>query len=174
MIFPQIRPFQSRFTTCYVAWNFTFDHHFFLLLSATLVALMLALAAVQLNALDYEYYDAEEEYLLEDRDSGYGGDSGGGINPLAAFIAPLAGLALLGAAAAVSINPVLVQLAVVNGGKKRRRRSLMTDPAIQKQMTDIQLLENFLNRETQFENQAELMTAQYLQCSGLTSGQNQV
>ena len=35
---------------------------------------------------------------------GYGGDSGGGINPLAAFIAPLAGLALLGAAAAVSIK----------------------------------------------------------------------
>lgn len=163
------------------SWNFTFSSVirlmiFFSLLSATLVGLMLALTGKflqQASALEYEYYDSEDEYLLEDRDSGYGGDTGGGINPLAAFIAPLAGLALLGAAAAVSINPVLVQLAVVNGGgKKRRRRSL--NPAIQKQMNEIQLLENFLNRETQFENQAELMTAQYLQCSGLTSGQNQV
>ena len=58
--------------------------------------------------------------------SGYSGSSGGssggvlgGINPLAALIAPLAALALLGAAAAVAINPILVQLAVVSGRKRR-------------------------------------------------------
>ena len=57
--------------------------------------------------------------------SGYSGGGGGGggalggINPLAALIAPLAALALLGAAAAVAINPILVQLAVVSGRKRR-------------------------------------------------------
>ena len=38
---------------------------------------------------------------------------------MAALIAPLAALALLGAAAAVAINPILVQLAVVSGRKRR-------------------------------------------------------
>jgi hypothetical protein len=51
--------------------------------------------------------------------SGGGGGGLGGINPLAALIAPLAALALLGAAAAVAINPILVQLAVVSGRKRR-------------------------------------------------------
>ena len=101
---------------------------------------------------------------------GYG-DSGGGINPLAAFIAPLAGLALLGAAAAVSINPVLVQLAVVNGGRRKKRSNSNFDH--QKKVTEIQLLENFLARETDFSHQTENMVAQYLQCSGLSTDQNQ-
>merc|ERR1711983_503246 len=80
-----------------------------------------------------EYDDYYEEYSDYDRDSGYGADETGGINPLAAFIAPLAGLALLGAAAAVSINPVLVQLAVINDGKRRKKRS--SDPDFRRKMT---------------------------------------
>ena len=46
-----------------------------------------------------DYYDDVDPYEeVKDRDSGYGGgiDATGGINPLAALIAPLAGLALLG------------------------------------------------------------------------------
>ena len=35
---------------------------------------------------------------------------GGGINPLALLVAPLAAISLLAAAAAVAINPVLVSL----------------------------------------------------------------
>ena len=107
---------------------------------------------------------------------GYGGgddSGGGGINPLAAFIAPLAGLALLGAAAAVSINPVLVQLAVINDGG-RKKRAISANPEIRKKMSEIDLLEKFLSKETQFESQAENMAAQYLQCSGMATGENQV
>lgn len=106
--------------------------------------------------------------------SGYGGDSGGGgINPLAALIAPLAGLALLGAAAAVSINPVLVQLAVINGGRRKRRQANL-DPLTQKRMTEIDVLENFLAKETDFNQQTETLVANYLDCSGLASIDNKV
>ena len=45
-------------------------------------------------------------------------------NPLALLIAPLAGIALLSAAAAVAINPVLVTVSVT--GKRRKRRDLET------------------------------------------------
>ena len=41
------------------------------------------------------------------------------IAPLAALIAPLAALALLGSATLVAINPTLVQLAVIGRRKKR-------------------------------------------------------
>ena len=37
---------------------------------------------------------------------------GGGINPLALLVAPLAAISLLAAAAAVAINPVLVSLSL--------------------------------------------------------------
>ena len=52
--------------------------------------------------------------------------NGGGsrANPLALLIAPLAGIALLTAAAAVAINPVLVTVSVT--GKRRKRRDLDT------------------------------------------------
>jgi len=135
-----------------------------------LMKIILLTTFLAIVSADYDYYDDEyESETVFDRDSGYG-DSGGGINPLAAFIAPLAGLALLGAAAAVSINPVLVQLAVVNGGRKKRD---LRDPNMQRKVTEIELLENFLSKETQFDSQAESMVAQYLECSGLSSDQNQ-
>ena len=41
---------------------------------------------------------------------------------MAALIAPLAALALLGAASLISLNPTLLQLAVINGKRKKRRR----------------------------------------------------
>ena len=46
---------------------------------------------------------------------------GSSINPLAALIAPLAGLALLGAASAVAVNPVLLQLVTIKKGRRRRK-----------------------------------------------------
>ena len=48
----------------------------------------------------------------------------GGANPLALLVAPLAGIALLTAAAAVAINPVLVTVSLTG---KRRKRSAMTE-----------------------------------------------
>ncbi|XP_068907222.1 uncharacterized protein [Tenebrio molitor] len=50
------------------------------------------------------------------------GHGHGGL-ALKGLLIPLAGIALLGAAAALSSNPVLLQLGVVNG-RRRRRRSL--------------------------------------------------
>ena len=59
--------------------------------------------------------------ILGSSGGGYGG-SDGGLSPLAALIAPLAALALLGAASLISLNPTLLQLAVIQGKRKRRRR----------------------------------------------------
>ena len=67
-----------------------------------------------------------------------------------------------------------MQLAVINGGGKRKRRSLPLDRSVRRKMSEIELLENFLSHETKFDDQAEAMAAQYLQCSGLSSDQNQV
>ncbi|XP_017783156.1 PREDICTED: shematrin-like protein 2 [Nicrophorus vespilloides] len=58
---------------------------------------------------------------------GFGLGHQGGFNgalALKGLLIPLAGIALLGAAAALTTNPVLLQLGVVNG--KRRRRSIDT------------------------------------------------
>ena len=44
------------------------------------------------------------------------------MSPLAALIAPLAALALLGAASLISLNPTLLQIAVIQGKRRRRRR----------------------------------------------------
>lgn len=46
--------------------------------------------------------------------------SGGSVNPISALVAPLAALALLGAAAAVASSPVLMTVAVLSSGRKRR------------------------------------------------------
>ena len=71
----------------------------------------------------------------------------------------------IGAAAAVSINPVLVQLAVVNTGRKKRDAVL--DSKTKAKMSEIGILENFLTTETNFSDQAENMVANYVECSGL-------
>ena len=70
---------------------------------------------------------------------------------------------ILGAAAAVSINPVLVQLAVINGGRKKRD---VADSETEKKMSEIGILESFLTTETNFKDQAENMVASYVECSG--------
>ena len=44
------------------------------------------------------------------------------MNPLALLVAPLAGIALLSAAAAVALNPVLINISTTNGRRRRRRR----------------------------------------------------
>ncbi|XP_063927555.1 uncharacterized protein LOC135140801 [Zophobas morio] len=54
---------------------------------------------------------------------------GHGALALKGLLIPLAGIALLGAAAALSTNPVLLQLGVVNG-RRRRRRAAESGPYI--------------------------------------------
>jgi hypothetical protein len=62
-------------------------------------------------------------FIADSHTSSYGvgyDNREGSINPLSALVAPLAALALLGAAAAVASNPVLMTLAVLSSGRKRR------------------------------------------------------
>ena len=69
----------------------------------------------------YWFSSSQFHSFLGSSGGGYGG-SEGGLSPLAALIAPLAALALLGAASLISLNPTLLQLAVIQGKRKRRRR----------------------------------------------------
>ena len=51
----------------------------------------------------------------------------GGINPLALLVAPLAAISLLAAAAAVAVNPVLINVSLT-GKRKKRSTSNSDDP----------------------------------------------
>ena len=52
----------------------------------------------------------------------------GGANPLALLVAPLAGIALMTAAAAVAISPVLLTVSLT--GKRRKRRDTPTESSM--------------------------------------------
>ena len=58
---------------------------------------------------------------------------------------------------------MLVQLAVINGGRKKRD---VADSVTEKKMSEIGILESFLTTETNFKDQAENMVASYVECSG--------
>ena len=58
-------------------------------------------------------------------------EEGSIINPLAALIAPLAGLALLGAASAVAVNPILLQLVTINKDRGKREAEPLVDGQIE-------------------------------------------
>jgi len=140
--------------------------------------------------VDYEYYD---DYVYYDYDvvpttpkridrprrRQYGGSSGGGINPLALLVAPLAAISLLAAAAAVAINPVLVQVSFTG---KRRKRSLNGEPGdddeaewnpeIQEKMHEMQVLERFLGTIPENRRYQQQILSMYLTCSGYTESSN--
>jgi len=127
------------------------------------------------QAGDYYYYYEDEYYI--DRQSGQSGSS---INPLAALIAPLAGLALMGAAAAVAVNPILLQLAVISRGRRRRREvqeeeelENMVENDIQRRVKQLRVLEKFLSSMPGKFSQSDQLTADYLRCSGLSDESNQ-
>eukprot|EP00095_Tigriopus_kingsejongensis_P008448 maker-scaffold1530_size37188-snap-gene-0.7 protein:Tk08448 transcript:maker-scaffold1530_size37188-snap-gene-0.7-mRNA-1 annotation:"hypothetical protein DAPPUDRAFT_96721" len=129
------------------------------------------------TADDDYYYDDNDYYndYEESRRQGYsnGHDDGGsdnGINPLALLVAPLAGIALLSAAAAVALNPFLVQISV----SKRRRRSLLERPTsdVAHQLQELQILEEYLGNVPQETSYQSKLMASYLTCSGFTSSSN--
>ncbi|GJQ65500.1 hypothetical protein Trydic_g7602 [Trypoxylus dichotomus] len=79
--------------------------------------------------IGYDHYvpDVNDHRGEHHQPSHGSGDSKGGLFSalaLKGILIPLAGIALLGAAAALSTNPVLLQLGVLNG---RRKRSLQLD-----------------------------------------------
>ena len=85
---------------------------------------------------------------------------------MAALIAPLAGLALIAAASAVSVNPLLLQLVTISRNRRRRRRrrrrQLEQSPA-RRAVRQIQVLENFLSSSDN-QLQSDLLMLNYLQC----------
>merc|ERR1712025_1187678 len=122
---------------------------------------------------DY-YYDEPQSYKRQ----GYGAPASGGANPLALLIAPLAGIALLTAAAAVAINPVLVTVSVT--GKRRKRRDLDTviggqegiSPELEEKIHEMQVLEKFMSSIPENTNYQQQVLSMYLSCSGYTEVTN--
>lgn len=66
---------------------------------------------------------------------------------LNSLLIPLTGVVLLGAATLFASNPVLLQLGVISG--KRRRRSLGQWPVGSEQFQDVLLLERFISKVNQ-------------------------
>lgn len=63
---------------------------------------------------------------------------------LKALLLPLAGVALLGAAAVFASNPILLQLGVVSG--RRRRRELLREGPAADRLQDVLMLEKFVSQ----------------------------
>ena len=121
-----------------------------------------ALSRIGENQDYYYYYLDDDHYPLEDR-------SGTAVvNPLAALIAPLAGLALIAAASAVSVNPLLLQLTTIS--RNRRRRQLEQGLA-KRAIRQITVLENFLSSPVN-QIQSDLLMVNYLQCGELLEQTN--
>jgi len=117
------------------------------------------------------YYAGGYDGRSNDYDSGYGH-----VNPLSALVAPLAALALLGAAAAVSTSPVLLSLAVLTNGRKRRDLNAVDNadiaPEIQEKLREIEVLEKYIAKVPEHEKQQEKLMATYMSCSGYTEEEN--
>lgn len=67
----------------------------------------------------------------------------GGINPLSLLVAPLAALALLGAAATVASNPVLLSIAVLSKRKRRDLEQVGSDaltPEVEEKLEEMEVI----------------------------------
>jgi hypothetical protein len=131
---------------------------------------------------DEYYYDYEPLPPPKPEKNRRNGNTGvfGGANPLALLVAPLAGIALLTAAAAVAINPVLVTVSLTG---KRRRRSAATEededvgkynfdegisPELEEKIHEMQVLEKFMSSIPENVNYQHQVLSMYLSCSGYT------
>ncbi|XP_046994312.1 uncharacterized protein LOC124606372 [Schistocerca americana] len=85
---------------------------------------------------------------------------------LKGLLIPLAGAALLGAAAALAANPVLLQIGVISGRRRRRRRDAAAGAEAQRRLQQLRLLEDFLASVGPQERAERSLLASYLSCSG--------
>merc|ERR1719507_2622799 len=117
-----------------------------------------ALERMDLGEYAYYYYE-----YPEDRQAGTG------LSPLAALIAPLAGLALMGAAASVAVNPLLLKLVTISN---RRRRSLVSEDEAEvvNWLHQLKMLRQFFALLPDKANPLDGLTADYLVWSGLERG----
>jgi len=106
-----------------------------------------------------------------------------GANPLALLVAPLAGIALLTAAAAVAINPVLVTVSLTGRRRKRGASEEMEQleqldhldqhdegisPELEEKIHEMQVLEKFMSSVPDNMNYQHQVLSMYLSCSGYT------
>lgn len=91
--------------------------------------------------LPYDHYPPHHPYPPQHRypQHHYSHD-----NALKALLLPLAGVALLGAAAVFASNPILLQLGVVSG--RRRRRELLREGPAADRLQDVLMLEKFVSQ----------------------------
>lgn len=108
-----------------------------------------------------DYYYEDDPYYVHSLDNRQDTAS---INPLAAIIAPLAGLALLAAAAAVAVNPILIELVTITG---RKKRGAGLDKDMERNLHQLNVLEKFLAKVPGEKAGTEKLMAQYIGCSGL-------
>ena len=105
------------------------------------------------------------------------------INPLAAMVAPLAALALIAAASAVSVNPMLMSIATISrsrrhtspGDLERQERGLRQMRTIQRGLRQMRTIESFLSSlpsSDQGSGVADRLTLSYLECGELVSPGN--
>jgi len=78
----------------------------------------------------------------------------------------------MGAAAAVAVNPILLQLAVISNGRKRREigkeEAKQGHMDIKRRVKQLRVLEKFLSSMPGKFSQSDRLTADYLRCSGLS------
>merc|ERR1711892_334222 len=117
----------------------------------------------------YDDYYYDDHYYDSHKRQGYGAPAAsGGANPLALLIA----------ATAVAINPVLVTVSVT--GKRRRRRDLDTvignnqgiTPELEEKIHEMQVLEKFMSSVPENTNYQQQVLSMYLSCSGYTEMTN--
>lgn len=134
------------------------------------------------NYYDYEQYDRvgrlgdyyyyyEDDYYPDPPSARSPAPQVPTIHPLAALIAPLAGLALMGAAAAVAVNPMLLQLAVISKNGRRRRRRRETGGGLERGLKQMRVVDRYLSSLPEGAGQdiSARLTVEFLACSGLGS-----
>jgi len=124
---------------------------------------------------DDPFYTQESQYRSPPPQSRRRAGGGGGANPLALLLAPLAGIALLTAAAAVAINPVLVSVSFTGRRRKRRDADELNQglsPALEEKINEMQVLEKFMASVPDNLNYQQQVLSMYLSCSGYTEMTN--
>ena len=86
----------------------------------------------------------------------------------------------MGAAAAVAVNPILLQLAVISRGRRRREvmeeeeeKENLVENDMKRRVKQLRVLEKFLSSMPGKFSQSERLTSDYLRCSGLSDESNQ-
>ena len=89
------------------------------------------------------------------------------LNPLAALVAPLAALALITAAGAVSVNPMLLSIATIS--RNKRQLSSSESIKVQRGVRHVRVLDKFLSSLPGRVDIANKLMMSYLECNGLVS-----